>query len=80
MRLILAISCASLFQMIRVDILEDVGLSINPFIDIGQIHGAFMMGVGLWTSEHLIRDKNTGVLLTNRTWVRMTIRNNEKFS
>lgn len=27
-----------------------------------------MMGVGYWTSEKLVYDKNTGELLTNRTW------------
>lgn len=33
-----------------------------------QIEGAFIMGVGFWTSEHLIYDRQTGRLLTNRTW------------
>ncbi|XP_041098480.1 xanthine dehydrogenase/oxidase-like [Polyodon spathula] len=34
-------------------IVMDVGLSLNPAIDIGQIEGAFMQGVGLFTLEEL---------------------------
>ncbi|XP_020818417.1 indole-3-acetaldehyde oxidase [Drosophila serrata] len=52
----------------RVDILEDTGESLNPNVDIGQIEGAFMMGLGYWTSEQVIVDPQTGECLTNRTW------------
>lgn len=41
-------------QVIRTDILMDLGSSINPAIDIGQIEGAFMQGYGLFTLEELI--------------------------
>ncbi|XP_035258451.1 xanthine dehydrogenase/oxidase-like [Anguilla anguilla] len=41
----------------------DVGKSLNPAIDIGQIEGAFMQGVGLFTLEEL-RYSPQGVLLT----------------
>lgn len=55
--------------MVRVDILEDAGKSLNPFVDIGQIEGAFMMGVGYWTMEKAVHDPTTGRMLTNRSLV-----------
>ncbi len=39
--------------MLRVDILHDVGRSINPALDIGQIEGGFIQGMGWLTSEEL---------------------------
>jgi xanthine dehydrogenase large subunit len=43
-------------RMLAVDILHDVGTSLNPAIDIGQIEGGFVQGAGWLTSEALVRD------------------------
>jgi xanthine dehydrogenase large subunit len=41
-------------RVLKVDILHDVGASINPAIDIGQIEGGFIQGVGWLTTEQLV--------------------------
>lgn len=53
----------------RVDLMEDCGISLNPEVDLGQIEGAFVMGIGYWTSEELVFDSKTGILTNDRTWV-----------
>lgn len=40
-------------ELLAVDILHDVGRSLNPAIDIGQIEGGFLQGAGWLTSEEL---------------------------
>jgi xanthine dehydrogenase large subunit len=40
----------------RVDILHDVGRSLNPAVDIGQIEGGFVQGMGWLTTEELVFD------------------------
>ena len=42
----------------------DIGESINPALDIGQIEGAFTQGYGMMTMEQLIQSPKTGHLLT----------------
>ncbi len=41
-------------RVIAVDILQDVGRSINPAIDLGQIEGGFIQGMGWLTNEELV--------------------------
>ena len=41
-------------RVLKVDILQDVGNSINPAIDIGQIEGGFVQGMGWLTTEQLV--------------------------
>ncbi len=51
-------------RLLKVDILHDVGTSLNPAIDIGQIEGGFIQGVGWLTTEQLVwNDK--GLLATH---------------
>ncbi len=43
-------------RVLKVDILHDVGQSINPAIDRGQIEGGFVQGMGWLTTEQLVWD------------------------
>ena len=50
-------------RVLRTDIVMDVGKSINPAIDIGQIEGAFIQGYGLFVLEQMVHSPD-GVPLT----------------
>ncbi|MEM9010322.1 MAG: xanthine dehydrogenase molybdopterin binding subunit [Pseudomonadota bacterium] len=43
-------------RILRTDILHDVGRSLNPAIDIGQIEGGYVQGAGWLTMEELVWD------------------------
>jgi len=45
------------YKVTRVDIIHDVGRSLNPAIDLGQIEGGFIQGMGWLTSEELWWDQ-----------------------
>ena len=51
-------------KVLAVDILHDVGRSLNPGVDIGQIEGGFLQGQGWLTTEELVFD-DKGRLLTH---------------
>ena len=43
-------------RILRTDILHDTGASLNPALDLGQIEGGYVQGVGWLTSEELVWD------------------------
>ena len=51
------------YRLLRTDILHDVGHSLHPAIDIGQIEGGFVQGVGWLTTEELVWNEQ-GRLMT----------------
>ncbi len=52
------------YRLLRADILQDCGKSLNPAIDIGQAEGGYIQGVGWLTSEELWWDEK-GALKTH---------------
>ncbi|ESQ79069.1 xanthine dehydrogenase molybdopterin binding subunit [Asticcacaulis sp. YBE204] len=52
------------YRVLRADLLHDVGRSINPSIDLGQVEGAFVQGMGWLTFEELVYN-DKGRLLTH---------------
>ncbi|SFG12653.1 xanthine dehydrogenase molybdopterin binding subunit [Neptunomonas qingdaonensis] len=52
------------YKVLRADILHDVGASLNPAIDIGQVEGGFIQGMGWLTTEELVWNEQ-GKLMTN---------------
>jgi xanthine dehydrogenase/oxidase len=55
------------FTILRTDILYDPGKSPNPAVDIGQLEGGYVQGVGFATTEELVYDE-TGGLVTDNIW------------
>lgn len=55
------------FKVVRADVVCDVNKSPNPAIDIGQLEGGFIQGIGFATTEELIYDEE-GRLVTDNIW------------
>jgi xanthine dehydrogenase large subunit len=53
------------WRLLRADLLHDVGRSLNTAIDIGQVEGGFVQGMGWLTTEELVWHPKTGALLTH---------------
>ena len=58
------------FKLLRADVLQDAGTSLNPAVDIGQVEGAFIQGMGWLTMEELVwhpadGSPKAGLLLTH---------------
>ncbi|MGE0798983.1 MAG: xanthine dehydrogenase molybdopterin binding subunit [Lautropia sp.] len=53
------------WKLLRADVLHDVGTSLNPAVDIGQVEGAFIQGMGWLTMEELVWHPKTGLLTTH---------------
>lgn len=53
------------YRVLRADALHDVGQSLNPALDIGQVEGAFVQGQGWLTTEELCWHPRSGKLLTH---------------
>jgi len=53
------------WKLARADVLHDVGASLNPAVDMGQVEGAFIQGMGWLTMEELVWHPTTGFLMTH---------------
>jgi xanthine dehydrogenase/oxidase len=53
--------------VLRSDILIDIGHSLNPCLDVGQVEGGFVQGLGLMTTEQMMYEPD-GRLYSNGTW------------
>jgi xanthine dehydrogenase large subunit len=52
------------WKLLRADVLHDAGQSINPAIDLGQVEGGFIQGMGWLTTEELWWNRD-GRLMTH---------------
>ena len=53
------------WKLLRADVLHDAGRSLNPAVDIGQVEGGFIQGMGWLTMEELVWHPQTGLLMTH---------------
>jgi xanthine dehydrogenase molybdopterin-binding subunit B len=54
-------------HVLNSEIVYDCGQSLNPAVDIGQIEGGFVMGLGYFLTESVAFDSE-GSLITSGTW------------
>ncbi|CAH2072244.1 unnamed protein product [Thlaspi arvense] len=53
--------------VLRTDIIYDCGKSLNPAVDLGQIEGAFVQGLGFFMLEEYLMNSD-GLIVTDSTW------------
>ncbi|KAF5458646.1 hypothetical protein F2P56_022660 [Juglans regia] len=53
--------------VLQTDIIYDCGQSLNPAVDLGQIEGAFVQGLGFFMLEEYLTDSN-GLVVAEGTW------------
>ncbi|SCX44908.1 xanthine dehydrogenase, molybdenum binding subunit apoprotein [Klenkia marina] len=53
------------YRVRRVDVVHDVGDSLSPLVDLGQVEGGFVQGLGWLTLEDLRWDPTSGKVLTS---------------
>jgi indole-3-acetaldehyde oxidase len=53
--------------ILRSDLLYDCGQSLNPAVDLGQVEGAFVQGVGFFTNEEYATNSD-GMVINDGTW------------
>lgn len=55
-------------QVLRADIVQDCGKSMNPAVDVGQIEGCFIQALGFCLMEEQVHSEVDQRLVTNGTW------------
>ncbi|WOL15296.1 indole-3-acetaldehyde oxidase-like isoform X4 [Canna indica] len=53
--------------ILRTDLIYDCGQSLNPAVDIGQIEGAFVQGIGFFMYEEVVQNSD-GLVVSDGTW------------
>jgi xanthine dehydrogenase large subunit len=53
------------WKLLAAHLLHDAGRSLNPAVDVGQVEGAFIQGMGWLTMEELVWHPQTGALATH---------------
>lgn len=53
--------------ILRSDLIYDCGQSLNPAVDLGQVEGAFVQGIGYFMSEEYVTNSD-GLIVSDGTW------------
>uniref|UniRef100_A0A0D9WVV6 FAD-binding PCMH-type domain-containing protein n=1 Tax=Leersia perrieri TaxID=77586 RepID=A0A0D9WVV6_9ORYZ len=53
--------------ILRSDLIYDCGRSLNPAVDLGQVEGAFIQGIGFFMNEEYLTNSD-GLVVSDGTW------------